>query len=414
MQAWQSPTVPSLPRPEDAGLIRVHDTSTGGLVTVGPHDGTARLYVCGITPYDATHMGHANTYVSFDLLNRVWRDRRMAVHYVQNVTDVDDPLLERADATGVDWHELALEQTALFRTDMTALRVLSPDDYIGAVESIPVVTELLEMFGPETVYQLDTEPRDWYFAVHSDPDFGSVAGLDEETALAVFAERGGDPDRPGKRHPLDCLVWQLARDGEPAWDSPFGRGRPGWHIECAAIAEHYLGPTFDVQGGGSDLAFPHHEMSASEAAVATGKPFADAFVHAGMVGLNGAKMSKSKGNLVLVSRLQAEGTDPMAIRLALLTNHYRTNWSWTDQLLAEAETRFDVWNQAVRLPAALPADQVVAEVRAALANDLDAPRALSAIDTWAAASLSIDGDDAAAPQVVAVLSDALLGVRLDG
>jgi L-cysteine:1D-myo-inositol 2-amino-2-deoxy-alpha-D-glucopyranoside ligase len=414
MQAWQSPAIPSLPRPENAPPIQVHDTASGGPVAVGPAEGTARIYVCGITPYDATHMGHANTYVSFDLLNRAWRDRGLEVNYVQNVTDVDDPLLERANDTGVSWHELALEQTELFRTDMVALNVVSPDDYIGAVESIPLVTELLEKFDSDAIYQLEQEPRDWYFRVHSDPGFGSVAGLDEEKAVAVFAERGGDPDRPGKKHPLDCLVWQLARDGEPAWDSPFGRGRPGWHIECAAIAEHYLGTHFDVQGGGSDLAFPHHEMSASEAVVATGQPFAKAFVHAGMVGLDGEKMSKSKGNLVLVSKLRANGTEPMAIRLALLANHYRSDWSWTDQLLSEAEARYDRWNQAVRLSAALPADDVVAEVRAALADDLDAPRALVAIDTWAASSLSIDGDDADAPQTIAILSDALLGVRLDG
>lgn len=413
MQAWQAPQIPSLPRPTNGfDPVRVHDTQSGELRPVGPDEGTARLYVCGITPYDATHMGHANTYVSFDLLHRVWLDQGLDVHYVQNVTDVDDPLLERATATGVDWRELAEEQTELFRTDMRALNVIPPRDYIGAVESIPLVVDLLHKFGSDAVYQVPEEPRDWYFAVHSDPDFGSVAGLDEETAIKVFGERGGDPDRPGKRHALDCLVWQLEREGEPAWDSPFGAGRPGWHIECAAIAEHFLGSTFDVQGGGSDLAFPHHEMSASEAIVATGEPFAKAFVHAGMVGLDGEKMSKSKGNLVLVSKLRAAGIDPTAIRLALLANHYRSDWSWTDELLAEAEQRLDAWGQATRLSAALPADDVIAEVRAAMADDLDAPRALGAIDAWAAASLSVDGDDTDAPALVAALADALLGVRL--
>ena len=413
MQAWQAPQVPTLPRPNgEFDPVRVQDTASGELQTVGPRSGTARLYVCGITPYDATHMGHANTYVSFDLLHRVWRDQGLDVHYVQNVTDIDDPLLERADATGVDWQELAEDQTELFRTDMRALRVIPPKDYIGAVESIPLVVELLHKFGPDSVYQLPEAPQDWYFAVHSDPDFGQVAGLDHDTALAIFGERGGDPERAGKRHPLDCLVWQLERDGEPAWDSPFGRGRPGWHIECAAIAEHFLGTTFDVQGGGSDLAFPHNEMSASAAAVATGEPFAKAFVHAGMVGLDGEKMSKSKGNLVLVSRLRAGGTDPMAIRLALLANHYRSDWSWTDALLTEAEERLAVWRRAAGRAAALPATDLLAEVRAAMADDLDAPRALGAIDAWAAASLNVDGDDTDAPGLVADIADALLGVKL--
>ena len=413
MQAWQEQPVPTLPRPEgDFPPVEVHDTQSGERRVVGPKSGTARLYVCGITPYDATHMGHANTYVSFDLLYRVWRDQGLAVHYVQNVTDIDDPLLERAEAIGVDWVALAEEQTELFRTDMTALNVAPPQDYIGAVESIPLVIDLLAKFGPEAVYQLPEEPRDWYFAVHSDPDFGSVAGLDLDTALQLFGERGGDPERPGKRHPLDCLVWQLEREGEPAWDSPLGRGRPGWHIECSAIAEHYLGATFDVQGGGSDLAFPHHEMSASEAVVATGAPFAKTFVHAGMVGLDGEKMSKSKGNLVLVSTLRADGTDPMAIRLALLSHHYRSDWSWTDELLSAAEQRIDLWRRATSLPAAPAADTVLADVRAALADDLDAPRALAAIDTWAETALAGGGSDTAAPGLVTDLADALLGVRL--
>ncbi|NNG19508.1 cysteine--1-D-myo-inosityl 2-amino-2-deoxy-alpha-D-glucopyranoside ligase [Naumannella sp. ID2617S] len=413
MRAWTVPDLPTLPA---AGVelppIRVHDTAAQGLVETAPGSGTARLYVCGITPYDATHMGHANTYVAFDLLNRVWRDRGLRVNYVQNVTDVDDPLLERARDTGLDWRELAAEQTELFRTDMRALNVLPPADYIGAVESIPLVTELLQRFDAEQVYAATEGEADWYFAVHSDPEFGSISHLDERRALATFAERGGDPDRPGKRHPLDCLVWQLARPEEPSWPSPFGEGRPGWHIECAAIAEHYLGSEFDVQGGGSDLIFPHHEMSAAEAYAATGKRFAQAYVHAGMVGLDGEKMSKSKGNLVLVSRLRAEGVDPMAIRLVLLANHYRGDWSWTDEQLTEATSRLATWREAVSLPATLPATEVLDQVRRALANDLDAPAALAAIDGWAAASLDVDGDDTDAPGLVAALADALLGVRL--
>ncbi|OYO20211.1 cysteine--1-D-myo-inosityl 2-amino-2-deoxy-alpha-D-glucopyranoside ligase [Enemella evansiae] len=413
MRAWTVPELPTLPPAAD-GLppISLHDTASGEVRPVGPETGTARLYVCGITPYDATHMGHANTYVAFDLLNRAWRDRGLAVRYVQNVTDVDDPLLERARATGVDWRDLAEQQTELFRTDMTALNVLPPADYIGAVESIDLVTELLQRFTDEQVYQASEGPADWYFAVHSDPEFGQISHLDERQALATFAERGGDPERAGKRHPLDCLVWQQARPEEPSWPSPFGEGRPGWHIECAAIAERYLGTEFDVQGGGSDLAFPHHEMSAAEAFVATGKRFARAYVHAGMVGLDGEKMSKSKGNLVLVSRLRAAGVDPMAIRLVLLGNHYRSDWSWTDGQLAEATARLATWRQAVALEVALPATEVLAEVRRALADDLDAPAALRAIDDWAAASIDADGDDTEAPGQVAELADALLGVRL--
>ena len=186
---------------------------------------------------------------------------------------------------------LAERETQLFREDMEALGMLAPHHYVGAVESIDLVVDLVERLG-DSVYPVDD---DLYFDVHADPGFGQVSGLDDDAMLAVFGERGGDPDRPGKKHPLDCLLWQAARDGEPSWESRLGRGRPGWHIECAAIALEHLGTDFDVQGGGSDLVFPHHEMSASEATVATGEPFAQAYVHAGMVALHGEKMSKSQG-----------------------------------------------------------------------------------------------------------------------
>ncbi|HEY0772988.1 MAG TPA: cysteine--1-D-myo-inosityl 2-amino-2-deoxy-alpha-D-glucopyranoside ligase, partial [Nocardioidaceae bacterium] len=302
MRAWQSPVIPSLERFGAGPAVSVFNTSSGTVEPTAPGE-TARLYVCGITPYDATHMGHAATYVAFDLLNRAWRDAGHHVRYVQNVTDVDDPLLERATATGADWQELAEEQTELFRSDMEALHSLAPDAYIGAVESIPLAVELVKRLRERGfVYDVD---GDLYFSVHADPRFGEVSGLDEQRMIEIFPDRGGDPDRPGKKHPLDCLLWQAERPGEPAWDSDLGRGRPGWHIECSSIALEYLGETFDVQGGGSDLVFPHHEMSASEAQAATGgTTFAKLYMHAGMVAYEGEKMSKSKGNLVFVSRLR--------------------------------------------------------------------------------------------------------------
>ena len=309
MQTWPAPDVPTLP---GAGLpVRLHNTATGVISPTTPGE-TARMYVCGITPYDATHMGHAATYVGFDLLLRAWRDAGHHVHYVQNVTDVDDPLLVRAAETGEDWVSLAAREIQLFREDMTALRVVPPQEYIGAVEAIPLVVQYIQRLqDADAVYSLD---GDLYFAVHADKAFGSVACLSESTMLELFAERGGDPDRVGKKHPLDCLLWQAERPGEPSWDSPFGPGRPGWHIECTAIALDNLGMSIDVQGGGSDLAFPHHEMGASEAQVATDIwPYARTYAHAGMVGLDGEKMSKSKVNLVFVSRLRADGRDP-AIR----------------------------------------------------------------------------------------------------
>jgi L-cysteine:1D-myo-inositol 2-amino-2-deoxy-alpha-D-glucopyranoside ligase len=400
--------MPPVPRlPGTGAAVRLYDTATRTVRATEP-DGPARMYVCGITPYDATHMGHAFTYVTFDLVNRAWRDAGHEVRYVQNVTDIDDPLLERAVATGQDWREIADRETALFREDMAALNVLPPDEYVGAVEAIPSVAahvQTLQELG--TVYAVDS---DLYFRVRSDPTFGSVSGLDDAEMRAVFADRGGDPDRPGKRDPLDCLVWQSARPDEPAWDSALGHGRPGWHIECAAIALDHLGTGIDVQGGGTDLVFPHHEMSAAEAQVITGeRPFARHYVHSAMVSWQGHKMSKSRGNLVFVSQLRHSGVDPMAIRLALLAHHYRAPWAWTDEGLAGAVARLERWRAAVSRPSGPAADRTVARMRAALADDLRAPDALDAVDDWVMAG---DGDDTSAPRTVSDAVDALLGVRL--
>ncbi len=415
MRAWSAPVVPGLraggPR------VRVHDSAGGGLVDVTPPSGTARLYVCGITPYDATHLGHAATYVAFDLLNRAWRSAGHAVRYVQNVTDVDDPLIERARATGEDWAGLAERETELFRNDMEALRVLPPDLYVGAVESIPLVVAMIqELRGRGSVYEVPApvadRAADLYFSVHDDPTFGAVSGWDTEEMLRVFPERGGDPTRPGKRDPLDCLLWQAERPDDPAWDSPLGRGRPGWHIECSAIAREHLGSEFEVQGGGSDLVFPHHEMSAAEAHVAEpGARFARVYVHAGMVGLDGEKMSKSKGNLELVSRLRDSGVDPMAIRLALLGHHYRSDWEWKAGDITNAVTLLGRLRDAVTAPAGAASGPVVDTVLEALATDLDAPRALRALQQWADRSLG-DASEPGAGETIRALADAALGVAL--
>jgi len=417
MRSWPAPDIPRL---DVVGPpVRVHDTATAQVVTTAPQDpgvGPARLYVCGITPYDATHMGHAATYVAFDLLHRAWLNAGHEVTYVQNVTDVDDPLLERAQKVHLDWVELAERETELFREDMTALRVIPPAHFVGAVESIPLVVALIERLDAAgATYRVED---DLYYSVTADPAFGEVSGWTRDRMLETFGERGGDPEREGKRDPLDCVVWRGERPGEPAWDSPFGRGRPGWHIECTAMALEYLGSAFDVQAGGSDLVFPHHEMCAGEAQVAVpGTPFAKAYAHAGMVGYDGEKMSKSKGNLVFVSALRHSDVDPMAIRLVLLRHHYRTDWEWTDELLWDAVAPVDSWRTALSLGAGAPATPVVEAVLAALADDLDAPAALTAVQAWVDATLGAPGhladasDPAAGPQLHRLL-DAALGLAL--
>ena len=281
---------------------------------------------------------------------------------MQNVTDVDDPLLERADRDGEDWRELARRETQRYRGDMEALRVLPPAHLIGAVEALPIIERFsARMADRGALYNVD---EDVYFAKSADHGFGSLSGpgtacgYDPAEMAELAAQRGGDPDRPGKKDPLDVLVWRAERPGEPAWDSRFGRGRPGWHVECAAIATEYLGNSFDVQAGGSDLVFPHHEMSASHTRVALAPAegvFARVYVHAGMVSYHGEKMSKSLGNLVFVNRLLADGVDPMAIRMALLAHHYRSDWEWTDAVLGDAQARLARWRAALaRAEAAIP------------------------------------------------------------
>ena len=407
MQSWPAVPLPTLPAAATHPPVSVFDTASGQLVPVEPSHGPARLYVCGITPYDATHLGHASTYLAFDTLVRAWRDAGHEVLYVQNVTDIDDPLLERAARDGVEWTDVAVRETTLFRADMTALRVLPPTWYVGAVEAMAEIAEsVVRLRELGATYEVD---GDVYFPVSAAPHFGQVGGLDGATMLRLSAERGGDPDRPGKKDPLDCLLWMAARPGEPAWDSPLGRGRPGWHVECTALALGRLGPELDVQGGGSDLIFPHHELSAAHAETMTGAwPFARAYVHAGMVGLDGEKMSKSLGNLVFVSRLLADGVDPGALRLALLADHYRADREWTDQRLQAGHRRWVEWRAAVRRPAGPSGPAVLGVLRTAVRSDLDTPAALAAVDAWCAA----DGDDATAPALVADAVDALLGVAL--
>jgi L-cysteine:1D-myo-inositol 2-amino-2-deoxy-alpha-D-glucopyranoside ligase len=414
--SWPAPFIPEVPgtgRPP-----QLFDSSTRAVRAVNPGP-TARMYVCGITPYDATHLGHAATYVTFDVLGRALRDAGHHVVYVQNITDVDDPLLERAERDGVAWQDLAAEEIALFREDMTALGVIPPDHYVGVVESIqPVGAAVRELLALGAAYEVDTPDssagHDLYLDLSTEPDFGGVSNWSREEMLAVFADRGGDPDRAGKRDALDPLLWRAAREGEPSWVvEGLPAGRPGWHVECTAIALDHLGMAFDVQGGGTDLIFPHHEMSATQAVALTGeRPFARTYAHQAMVGLDGVKMSKSKGNLVLVSKLRADGVDPMAIRLALLDQHYRTEWSWTPPLLDRAQERLDTWRSAFSVNAGPVAEDTVDAVRSRVADDLDTPGALEAVDRWAKECLTRGGTDAGAPGVLARTIDAVLGIRV--
>ena len=366
-------------------------------------NGEVGLYVCGITPYDSTHLGHAATYLTFDLVQRQLIANGHAVHYVQNITDVDDPLFERAARDGVDWRELGTSQIDLFRSDMEILSVIPPRDYIGAMESVDEVIAMVQrLLAKGAAYELDH--GDIYASIEATQQFGYESNLDRATMEQFFAERGGDPEREGKRDPLDALIWRGHREGEPAWDSPFGPGRPGWHVECSAIATNRLGAHFAIQGGGSDLAFPHHEFSAAhaEAALEVDR-MASHYVHAGMIALDGVKMSKSLGNLVFVHKLSEQGHDPSAIRLAVFAGHYRTDRDFSDAIMDEAEARLARWREQLGGEASeAEAIAVVNELRAHLANDLDTPRALTLID-------GVTGDH---DRIIATALDGLLGVRI--
>ncbi len=416
MHSWSAPHVPKL-----AGTpvpLRLFDTSRAAILPVAAGE-TASMYVCGITPYDSTHLGHAATYVTFDLIYRILLDNGHKVNYVQNVTDVDDPLFERAERDKVDWRELGDQQTDLFRSDMQNLAVIPPTHYVGATEAIDEVIELVsQLLDVDAAYQISAEDdpdyQDVYFSVDATEQFGYESNYSANTMAEFFRERGGDPERVGKRHPLDALLWRQQRPGEPGWDSPWGKGRPGWHIECGAIAIKRLGASFDIQGGGSDLIFPHHEFSAAHVEAATGcERMARFYVHTGMIALDGTKMSKSLGNLVFVSELLSRGVKPGAIRLGLYAGHFADDREWSDAVLQNAQQRLARWSAAASKGQGMEPQRVIAEVRGALSNNLDTPRALQLLDVWADETLRGLGNTPDAGTEIANCVDALLGIQLD-
>ena len=413
MKSWNEVETPSIDSSISFPTLNLTNSASGKKESIGRKQ-LYRMYVCGITPYDATHLGHAATYLTFDLINRYLTASGSEVRYVQNITDIDDPLLERAKRDGVDWTDLAHQQIDLFRSDMINLRVIPPAHYIGAVDAIPLVTDAIEkLSSKDSIYSVE---RDLYFKVHSDAQFGQRSHLSQEKMMEIFAERGGDPTRVGKIDPLDCLVWMSQRPNEPGWPSPFGTGRPGWHIECTAIAIKYLEPSpsedalIDIQGGGSDLIFPHHEMCAAQAQMLAGKPLASTYVHAGMIGLDGEKMSKSKGNLVFVSKLVAAGRDPMAIRWALMKDHYRQDRMWTDELLVAAESELIALRSCLAQNDVAPTSDLIEKIVDALSDDLNTKGVISVLNTWVERTQS--GDTGGDAQSLVGALDALLGIKL--
>ncbi len=355
--------------------MRLYDTVRRQVVPFEPGP-TVTMYTCGITPYDATHLGHAAAYVSYDLLQRRLRDRGHETRCVRNITDVDDDLLRKARELDVHYLDLAAGETAKFDADMEALNMLPAWSEPRATSAIPDIRGFIGMvLDRGHAYQSGGAV---YFDVGSFPGFGEISGLDRDEMLVLAAERGGNPDDPNKRDPLDFVLWQPSAPDEPSWDSLWGPGRPGWHIECSALALRELDTTIDLHGGGTDLIFPHHECERAQSEAATGERFVRHWMHQAMVRMDGEKMSKSLGNLVFVSVLAKEW-DPRAIRLAVVAHHYREPWEWGEQIMPAAASRLDAW------VAAGAGDAAVEAVRLRLDDDLDAPGAVAAIDIAAAA-----------------------------
>ena len=351
-------------------MMRLYDTARGQIVPFSAAH-LVTMYVCGVTPYDTTHLGHAATFITYDVLQRRLLDLGHEVRYVRNITDVDDDLLRAAHHQGVHYLDLAWGQANRFDRDMERLNLLPPwsePRATGAMGNIRGIIDSLLARGH--AYQSEGTV---YFAVDSWPAFGSLSGLDQAEMVARARQSGEDPDDPAKRNPLDVVLWKPSGQGEPAWESRWGSGRPGWHIECSALALRELGPVIDLHGGGEDLIFPHHEAVNAQSEAMTAQPFVRYWLHQAMVGINGEKMSKSTGNLVFVNELLADH-EAAVVRLALSVHRYRERWEWDERLLAEATIRLSRWRSAGS------GDGGLDSVRAALDDDLDLPTAVRAID----------------------------------
>ena len=355
--------------------MRLYDTARRVIVpfTPGPN---VLMYTCGITPYDATHLGHAATFLAYDVLQRRLIDRGHTVTCVRNVTDVDDPLFAKARELGVHYLDLAAGEETRFEADLEALNVLPVVSTPRASSAIPDIRGFIGMvLDRGFAYLADGAV---YFDVGRFAEFGTIGNYSREEMLALARERGGDVDNPAKRDPLDFVLWQPSAPDEPSWDTLWGPGRPGWHIECSALALRELGTTIDLHGGGTDLIFPHHECERAQSEAATGEPFVRHWMHTALIGKDGHKMSKSLGNLVFVDALRKEW-DPMAIRLGIVEHHYRVEWEWDDDLMPRSAKRLDAWRGA----AGGRQSDLLDEVRSALDDDLDTPRAVAAIDSAA-------------------------------
>lgn len=411
MNAWPSPFRPSFNVSAPFPKLTLFDSFKGKKVEV-PLASPITIYVCGITPYDATHIGHASTYLTFDLVHRYLLAAGHQVRFLENVTDVDDPLFERARRDGADWKLLVADQLRLFTSDMTNLRVLAPIELLSVTEAMADIIDFIaDLVAKGLTYSVGNE---LYLDSKQVTDFHDLP-FSMENALTTFKERGGDPDREGKRHPLDPVLWRPSAEDEPSWTTPFGEGRPGWHVECNAIGRKIVNgssrQSLSIQGGGADLIFPHHYMTDLQSRARYGDAFSQIYAHAGMIKYQGEKMSKSLGNLVFVSKLVESGVPPMAIRIALISGHYREEREWTADLLAEGQSLLTDLLAVLSRETVPDYDFLISEIIAALADDLDTPRVFTLLRGYVRES-DKESITSRSPGDLSRFLDAVLGITL--
>jgi L-cysteine:1D-myo-inositol 2-amino-2-deoxy-alpha-D-glucopyranoside ligase len=403
MKSWSSNSISQSSNDYLSESLRLFDTKSKKINPIGQVDKKIQIYVCGITPYDSAHLGHAFTYLTFDLVIRTLNFIGRKTNYVQNITDIDDPLFERARKTSTDWQTIVDSQLDIYRKDMAALNILPPDQFVGVMENMElIISQIGQTISNDLSYQIGTE---WYFKTDPEKLSKLVSSISNNELLVMAKERGCDTDRPGKINALDPIIWRASKDDEPNWRKDFGTGRPGWHIQCISLANKYAELPLDIQGGGKDLIFPHHSMSEEQNSALGFGELALNYCHVGMVSYQGSKMSKSKGNLVFVHELIAEGISPMVIRLTLMQHHWRSDWEYESGMIDHSKSLLTELSRKFRGKFISQIDQD--NIIQIMLNDLDVPKVLIFLKevkplTESSNNVSID-----------LLLEALLGLKLE-
>ena len=403
MKSWSSNSKTHISDKYVNRSLLMFDSKTHQNNPIGQANKKVQIYVCGITPYDSAHLGHAFTYLTFDLVIRTLNFIGRKTNYVQNITDIDDPLFERARQSGSKWQSIVESQLDVYRSDMSALNILPPDHFVGVMENMElIISRIGQTISNDLSYQIGTE---WYFKTDPAKLSKLVESIPKNELLLMAKERGCDTDRQGKINALDPIIWKASKEDEPTWKEEFGTGRPGWHIQCISLANKYAELPLDIQGGGKDLIFPHHSMSEEQNSALGFGELALNYCHVGMVSYQGSKMSKSKGNLVFVHQLISEGISPMVIRLALMMHHWRSDWEYKNELIEDAKQTFGDLSIKFRGKFVSQSDQdKIIEI---MLNDLDVPKALSFLKEVKPLSESTNNVS------IDLLLEALLGLKLE-